>query len=41
MKPGTPVATTVLNRMFVFIPSRISRIASSGKAEMSKFARIL
>ena len=36
MNPGTPVSTTGLNRMFVVMLSRISRMASSGRAEMSK-----
>src|SRR5271157_1929333 len=40
IKPGTPVPTTVLNRMFVDMPYRISRMASSGRVEMSKFCWI-
>ncbi len=40
IKPGTPVSTTVLNLMFAVMPSRISRMASSGRADISKFAWI-
>ena len=36
IKPGTPVPTTVLNRTFVLMPSRISRMASSGSARYLK-----
>ncbi len=37
IKPGTPVPITGLNRTFVVMP-HISRMASSGSAEMSKFS---
>lgn len=40
MKPGTPVSTTALNLTFAVMPSRISRMASSGRADISKFSRI-
>ncbi len=40
IKPGTPVSTTGLNRYCVLIPSLISCIASSGRAEISKFSLI-
>ena len=40
MKPGTPVSTTGLRRTFVVMPWRISRMASSGRLEMSKFSWI-
>src|SRR5271157_1261591 len=40
IKPGTPVLTTVLNRTLVVMPSRISRMASSGRVEISKFSWI-
>jgi hypothetical protein len=38
IKPGTPVLTTVLNRTLAVMPSRISRMASSGRVEISKFS---
>ena len=38
MKPGTPVFTTALNRMREVMPSVISRMASSGRAETWKFS---
>ena len=38
IKPGTPVSTTELNLTFVVMRSRISRIASSGRAEISKLS---
>jgi len=37
-KPGTPVSTTILNRILVATPSRISCMASSGMVESSKFS---
>ena len=37
-KSGMPVSTTALNLMFVLMRSRISCIASSGKAEISKLS---
>src|SRR5277367_5380866 len=38
MNPGTPVSTTALNRTRDLIPSLISRTASSGIVETSKFS---
>ena len=38
MNPGTPVSTTALNLTRDLIPSLISRIASSGRVETSKFS---
>ena len=38
MNPGTPVSTTALNLIRVLIPSLISRMASSGRVETSKFS---
>jgi hypothetical protein len=38
INPGTPVSTTILNRILVATPSRISCMASSGKVESSKFS---
>ena len=38
MNPGTPVSTTALNLTRDLIPSVISRTASSGMAETSKFS---
>lgn len=38
IKPGTPVPTTALNRTLVVMPFRISRMASSGRVETSKFS---
>jgi hypothetical protein len=38
MNPGTPVVTTALNRIRDVIPSEISRTASCGMAEISKFS---
>jgi hypothetical protein len=38
MNPGTPVDTTALNLIRALIPSEISRTASSGMAETSKFS---
>ena len=40
MNPGTPVSTTVLNLTRDLIPSLISRMASSGMVETSKFSLI-
>ena len=40
MNPGTPVSTTLSNRIFVATPSRISRMASSGMVESSNFSRM-
>ena len=40
INPGTPVSTTELNLTFVVMRSRISRMASSGRAEISKFSWI-
>jgi hypothetical protein len=40
MNPGTPVFTTALNLTRDLIPSLISRTASSGMAETSKFSRM-
>jgi hypothetical protein len=40
MNPGTPVSTTVLNLTRDLIPSLISRMASSGRVETSKFSLI-
>ena len=38
--PGTPVPTTGLNRTLVVTRSRISCMASSGRADISKFSWI-
>jgi hypothetical protein len=38
MNPGTPVSPTALNLTRDVIPSLISRIASSGRVETSKFS---
>ena len=35
INPGTPVSTTLLNRIFVATPSRISCMASSGRVDSS------
>ena len=40
MNPGTPVSTTALNLTRDLIPSLISRMASSGMVETSKFSLI-
>ncbi len=40
MNPGTPVSTTALNLTRDLIPSLISRMASSGNVETSKFSLI-
>jgi hypothetical protein len=40
INPGTPVFTTELNLTLVVMRSRISCMASSGSAEMSKLSRI-
>src|SRR5580704_3548703 len=40
MNPGTPVSTTALNLTRNLIPSLISRTASSGRVETSKFSLI-
>jgi hypothetical protein len=40
MNPGTPVSETELNRTRNLIPSLISRTASSGRVETSKFSLI-
>ena len=40
MNPGTPVSTTALNLTRDLIPSLISRMASSGRVETSKFSLI-
>ena len=40
MNPGTPVSTTVLNLTRAVMPSLISRTASSGRVETSKFSLI-
>ena len=40
INPGTPVSTTGLKRTLFVTPSRISCMASSGKAEISKFSRM-
>ena len=40
MNPGTPVSTTALNLTCILIPSLISRTASSGRVETSKFSLI-
>src|SRR5579862_6374332 len=40
MNPGTPVSTTGLNLTCNLIPSLISRTASSGRVEISKFSWI-
>ena len=40
MNPGTPVSTTALNLTRDVIPSLISRMASSGMVETSKFSLI-
>ena len=40
MNPGTPVFTTALNLTCVLIPSLISRTASSGMRDTSKFSRM-
>jgi hypothetical protein len=40
MNPGTPLSTTALNLTFALIRSRMSRIASSGSSETSKFSWI-
>jgi hypothetical protein len=41
MNPGTRVSTTALNLTRSWIPSLISRTASSGSAETSKFSLLL
>ena len=40
-KPGSPVPIMEVNLMLIFIAAQISRVASSGRAEISRFARIL
>ena len=40
MNPGMPVSTTVLNLTLDLIRSLISRMASSGRADTSKFSLI-
>ena len=40
MNPGTPVSTTGLSLIRNLIPSFISRMASSGRVETSKFSLI-
>jgi hypothetical protein len=38
MNPGTPLPITVLNRTFVVMRFAMSRMASSGSVEISKFS---